>query len=197
MGMCDFGLGKRLTPVSPRPQGHEHECLIDWVESVVGTFRISQPGSSVATSLVSGEASRKHVGILDIRGQNFRMKSIPLTQVRSFVTTDVSLSDHRANLDPEDPKIDKKVEALLDEEVQLMMLSAREKRQELIQDAKAKGNDAASDASTLKYKLNNPKEVLVRIRVEHNGFTALNNQVSARMREDARNLTCASVGWYI
>jgi double-strand break repair protein MRE11 len=32
--------------------GHEHECLIDFHESVVGTFRITQPGSSVATSLV-------------------------------------------------------------------------------------------------------------------------------------------------
>jgi hypothetical protein len=39
--------------------GHEHECCIEPQESVVGTFRISQPGSSVATSLIAGEAVRK------------------------------------------------------------------------------------------------------------------------------------------
>ena len=49
--------------------GHEHECLIEFFESVVGTFRITQPGSSVATSLVAGEAARKKVGVLDILGK--------------------------------------------------------------------------------------------------------------------------------
>ena len=34
--------------------GHEHECLIDPSESLVGTFRIIQPGSSVAMSLSPG-----------------------------------------------------------------------------------------------------------------------------------------------
>jgi double-strand break repair protein MRE11 len=57
-------------------QGHEHECLIEFFESVVGTFRITQPGSSVATSLVSGEAARKKIGILDINGRNFRYEKL-------------------------------------------------------------------------------------------------------------------------
>ena len=35
--------------------GHEHECQIVPVEAGVGTFRVSQPGSSVATSLSAGE----------------------------------------------------------------------------------------------------------------------------------------------
>lgn len=168
---------KAHTSVFSLSQGHEHECLIEWVESVVGTFRISQPGSSVATSLVSGEAQTKQVGILDIRGQDFRMKPIPLTQVRSFVTTDVSLREHRDNLDAEDPNVDKKVTKVLEEEVELMMLSAQEKREELLRDALSKGNDAGEDDSPLRYKLQKPDEVLVRIRVEHNGFTALDNQV--------------------
>ena len=40
--------------------GHEHECLIDakWSESGK-PFYISQPGSSVATSLAEGEAVPK------------------------------------------------------------------------------------------------------------------------------------------
>jgi len=53
--------------------GHEHECDIEVTESVVGTFRISQPGSSVATSLVEGESMRK-------KNWNFRYtrRSIPI-----------------------------------------------------------------------------------------------------------------------
>jgi double-strand break repair protein MRE11 len=156
--------------------GHEHECLIEFFESVVGTFRITQPGSSVATSLVAGEAVRKKVGILDIQGKNFRLHAIPLTQVRSFVTTEVSLREHREDLDADDPKIDEKVTKLLEDEVRLMVLHAKEKMQQVHQEAKVAGNDAGDEDSPLKYKLAKPNEVLVRIRVEHSGFTTLNNQ---------------------
>lgn len=41
--------------------GHEHECLIKPTPSLVGGFYVSQPGSSVATSLVEGEAAPKQV----------------------------------------------------------------------------------------------------------------------------------------
>lgn len=42
--------------------GHEHECLIDpqYSESEKDIF-ISQPGSSIATSLCEGEAKHKYV----------------------------------------------------------------------------------------------------------------------------------------
>jgi double-strand break repair protein MRE11 len=153
--------------------GHEHECLIELFESVVGTFRITQPGSSVATSLVAGEAARKKVGILDIRGKQFRLHPVPLTQVRSFVTTEISLKQ-KAELDPDDPKIDSKVTAVLEEEVALMIMNAREKRTELIQDARDSFNSIKEE--DLKYRLQKPNEVLVRIRVDHQGFTTLNNQ---------------------
>lgn len=150
--------------------------MIEFFESVVGTFRITQPGSSVATSLVSGEAARKKIGILDIKGKNFRLHPVPLTQVRSFVTTELSLREYRADLDPDDPKIDSKVTKLLEEEVQLMVMSARDKWKEVLIDARAAGSDAGEIESALKYKLQRPEEVLVRIRVEHFGFSSLNNQ---------------------
>lgn len=130
----------------------------------------------MATSLVSGEAARKKVGIMDIRGKNFRLHPVPLTQVRSFVTTELSLREHRAELDPEDPKIDSKVTSVLEEEVQLMVLNAREKMNEVLRDARAAGSNAGDTDSPLKYKILGPDEVLVRIRVEHNGFSTLNNQ---------------------
>lgn len=150
--------------------------MIEFFESVVGTFRITQPGSSVATSLVAGEAARKKVGILDINGKNFRLHPVPLTQVRSFVTTELSLREHRANLDAEDPKVDAKVTQVLEEEVRLMILNAREKTQELIEDARLAGSDTTDDNCSLKYRILRPDEVLVRVRVEHMGFSTLNNQ---------------------
>jgi double-strand break repair protein MRE11 len=140
----------------------------------VGTFRITQPGSSVATALTGGEAVRKQVGLLEIKYNQFRLKSIPLTQVRSFVMGEVSLQDRRSTFDPEDPKIDKKITAFLEEEVNVLKHEAIDKYQNLLRDAAVAGN--AADTDKLKYKLQKPEEVLVRLKVEHSGYSTLNNQ---------------------
>jgi double-strand break repair protein MRE11 len=151
--------------------------LIEFFESLVGTFRITQPGSSVATSLVPGEAVQKKIGILDIKDKQYRLYPIPLTQVRTFVMTEISLREHRSNLDPSDPKIDEKLNKLLEEEVQLMIMGAKDKAKEQLSAARAAGNDAADASnSTLKYKLQKPEEVLVRLRVDHAGYATINNQ---------------------
>jgi double-strand break repair protein MRE11 len=162
--------------------GHEHECCIEPQESVVGTFRITQPGSSVATSLTAGEAERKHIGILDVRGQQFRLLPIPLTQVRSFMLGDLSLTQQR-RLDPEDPKVEQKVSKILEEKVRVLIHDAREKTQELLEAAKKAGNvlagmllDDEDDDFPLKNRVDKPDEVLVRLKVEHSGFSTLNNQ---------------------
>jgi len=156
--------------------GYEHECLIEPQESVVGTFRITQPGSSVATSLTAGEAVRKHVGLLDVRGKDFRLTSIPLTQVRSFLPGEVCLSRTQRNLDPEDPKIEDKVTRVLEGEVRLLVYEAREKHKDLRQQAKDCGNDPDELEEEIRFKLEQPDRVLVRLRVEHSGFSTLNNQ---------------------
>lgn len=39
--------------------GHEHECLIDPSRNEQQLFYVTQPGSSVATSLSPGEATKK------------------------------------------------------------------------------------------------------------------------------------------
>ena len=168
--------------------GHEHECDIELTESVVGTFRISQPGSSVATSLVEGESLRKKVAVLDVREGQFRLTSIPLTQVRSFVVSTVRLADV-PRLDPDDPKVDAKVSKVLEEKVRVLIHDAREKRRELLKDAKAGGNglarycekyDGGDNSSVgempLKHTLHKEDEVLVRLKVDHTGFAAVNNQ---------------------
>nr|XP_048332364.1 double-strand break repair protein MRE11 isoform X2 [Ziziphus jujuba var. spinosa] len=72
--------------------GHEHECLVDPQEVPGMGFHISQPGSSVATSLIDGESKPKHVLLLEIKGNQYRPTKIPLTSVRPFEYTEVDYS---------------------------------------------------------------------------------------------------------
>lgn len=54
-----------------------------------------QPGSSVATSLIPGEAVQKHVAILSVTGKDFKVDKIPLKSVRPFVTREIILAQDK------------------------------------------------------------------------------------------------------
>jgi double-strand break repair protein MRE11 len=75
--------------------GHEHECEIDPKKNPETGFHVMQPGSSVATSLVSGEAVQKHVAILNVTGKDFTVDKVPLKSVRPFVTREIVLASHK------------------------------------------------------------------------------------------------------
>ncbi|EED16923.1 meiotic recombination protein Mre11 [Talaromyces stipitatus ATCC 10500] len=75
--------------------GHEHECLIDPKLNPETNFHVMQPGSSVATSLVPGEAVTKQVSILSITGREFKSEPIPLKTVRPFVMKEIVLSEDK------------------------------------------------------------------------------------------------------
>ncbi|KAG5952419.1 Double-strand break repair protein mus-23 [Claviceps sorghi] len=75
--------------------GHEHECLIDPTQNPETGFHVMQPGSSVATSLVPGEAVQKHVAILSVTGKDFKVDKIPLKSVRPFVTREIVLAQDK------------------------------------------------------------------------------------------------------
>ncbi|KAL7432016.1 hypothetical protein ACHAXM_002960 [Skeletonema potamos] len=167
--------------------GHEHECNIDPAESLVGTFRVTQPGSSVATSLTAGEARRKQVGILDIRGQQFRLLPVPLSSVRAFAVGDVNLGEIARSqggvLDVEDPKVEERMGEVLAGEVEALIQKARDEAEQLRQDAEVAAQKSMAwedefdpDKRQRKYTIKNPEQVLVRLKVEHSGFTTLNNQ---------------------
>ncbi|KAI1809325.1 double-strand break repair protein mus-23 [Poronia punctata] len=72
--------------------GHEHECLVDPRHNPETGFHVMQPGSSVATSLVPGEAVAKHVAILSVTGREFKVKKHRLKTVRPFVTAEIFLA---------------------------------------------------------------------------------------------------------
>ena len=76
--------------------GHEHESLIEPRLNPEMNFHVMQPGSSVATSLMPGEAAPKHVAILSITGRDFKSEPIRLKSVRPFVMKEIVLSEDDA-----------------------------------------------------------------------------------------------------
>lgn len=72
--------------------GHEHDCRIE-EEEVGENVYVTQPGSSVATSLAEGESLQKRVGLLKINKTMFRIEPIVLKTVRPFFFEQVLLKD--------------------------------------------------------------------------------------------------------
>ena len=58
-------------------------------------FHVMQPGSSIATSLMPGEAVTKNVAILSITGREFKVDPIKLKTVRPFIMKEIVLSEEK------------------------------------------------------------------------------------------------------
>jgi double-strand break repair protein MRE11 len=147
--------------------GNEHQCEGETQQSAVGGFHIYQPGSSVATSLgyTESNAFPKKYGILEIiKGQKFRVTQHKYKQMRPFVFSNVALKDY---LDPHDPKISDKLAEFLRGRVIELITEARE--QSSIAEESYPGVD-------LTHRITNPTYVLVRLRVESDGFPSLHVQ---------------------
>lgn len=100
--------------------GHEHECLIDPTYNPERSFHVMQPGSSVATSLVPGEAKPKHVAIASITGREFKIEKIRLKSVRPFITKELVLATdkrtkHLAKVKDNRTKLTKELITIVDE----------------------------------------------------------------------------------
>lgn len=76
--------------------GHEHDCKIEPQKNPETGFFVMQPGSSIATSLIPGEAETKQIAIVSITGDEFQSEAIPLKTVRPFVTREISLKNEAA-----------------------------------------------------------------------------------------------------
>ncbi|XP_015161502.1 double-strand break repair protein MRE11 isoform X2 [Solanum tuberosum] len=113
-------------------------------------FHITQPGSSVATSLIEGESKQKHVLLLEIKGNQYRPTKIPLNSVRPFEYTEVVLKDE-PDIDPNDHSsilehLDKVVKKLIE-----------------------RSSQKANNGSVVKLPL-------VRVKVDYSGFMTINPQ---------------------
>uniref|UniRef100_A0A673HHF8 Double-strand break repair protein MRE11 n=1 Tax=Sinocyclocheilus rhinocerous TaxID=307959 RepID=A0A673HHF8_9TELE len=128
--------------------GHEHECKIAPVRNEQQLFYVTQPGSSVITSLSPGEAVKKHIGLLRVKGKKMNLQKIPLQTIRQFFIQDVTLSEHPDLFRPEQPNVMLKVMAFCQEKVEEMLEEAE--RQRL-------GNPLT------------PEKPLIRLRVDYSG----------------------------
>ncbi|KAL0886706.1 hypothetical protein Bca101_010689 [Brassica carinata] len=126
--------------------GHEHECLIDPQEVSGMGFHITQPGSSVATSLIDGESKPKHVLLLEIKGNQYRPTKLPLTSVRPFEYT-----EDEDDIDPNDQN------------------SILEHLDKVVRDLIEKASKKAVNRSDIQLPL-------VRIKVDYSGFMTINPQ---------------------
>lgn len=134
--------------------GHEHECLIDPRLNPETNFHVMQPGSSVATSLVPGEAVTKQVAILSVTGREFKCEPIPLKTVRPFAMREIVLSEEKGA-----QKLARKEDNRT--EVTRFLMTVVEK---LIEEAKVQWLEQQSDAAD-----DEERETLlplVRLRVE-------------------------------
>ncbi|XP_022609551.1 double-strand break repair protein MRE11 [Seriola dumerili] len=134
--------------------GHEHECLIAPSRNEQQLFYVTQPGSSVATSLSPGEATKKHIGLLRVKGRKMNLQKIPLKTVRQFFIQDVVLADYEDRFTPDTPQVTKKVEDFCYAKVVEMLEEAERER--------------------LGCPLT-PEKPLIRLRVDYSGgFEAFN-----------------------
>lgn len=132
--------------------GHEHECIIapKNAEDPNLSFYITQPGSSVATSLSEGESRPKHVGILKItKNKMFKIDKVKLKTVRPFYIEDVILKETEIDPTQED----------------MVMAYLVNKVEQLIEKAKREHTGSSRQ----------PDKPLIRLRVDYSdGFTAFN-----------------------
>uniref|UniRef100_A0A8C5K759 Double-strand break repair protein n=1 Tax=Jaculus jaculus TaxID=51337 RepID=A0A8C5K759_JACJA len=128
--------------------GHEHECKIGPTKNEQQLFYISQPGSSVVTSLSPGEAVKKHVGLLRVKGRKMNMEKIPLCTVRQFIMDDVILANHPQIFNPDNPKVTQAIQSFCLEKIEEMLESAERERI---------GNSRQ------------PEKPLIRLRVDYSG----------------------------
>ncbi|XP_060035649.1 double-strand break repair protein MRE11 isoform X2 [Erinaceus europaeus] len=128
--------------------GHEHECKIAPTKNEQQLFYVSQPGSSVVTSLSPGEAVKKHVGLLRIKGRKMNLQKLPLHTVRQFFMEDIVLSNHPDIFNPENPKVTQAIQSFCFEKIEEMLENAERERL---------GNPRQ------------PEKPLIRLRVDYSG----------------------------
>ncbi|XP_055840400.1 double-strand break repair protein MRE11-like [Episyrphus balteatus] len=136
--------------------GHEHDCRIEAEVNTKKNFFVTQPGSSVATSLAEGESLQKNVAILQILNKQFQIKPLPLKTVRPFIFESITLSDFSEEHGFDQADAAEKVQNL-----------AKEKMEEMIKRAGERLTDHPKQ----------PKLPLIRLRIIYNDEAQMFNAI--------------------
>lgn len=146
--------------------GHEHDCRIKEEWNAIKNFYVTQPGSTVATSLAHGESLPKHCALLQVYKKQFKLLPLKLETVRPFIFKTIVLSEEF--LEP--PSVNE-----------------HEKVQELL---KKKIYDLIDEAKTMRSgHPNQPELPLIRLSVffEHEGQDFNRNRFSQQFSELVAN----------
>lgn len=143
--------------------GHEHDCRIVPEQNEKHNFYVTQPGSSVATSLSEGEALDKHIGLLVIHGDKFKLEPIKLKTVRPFIFDSINLSDYYDELGLDEGEVITKVikldlflkSSIMNDRSFQIQTFVGDRIETMIDLAKQKLSDHP----------NQPKEPLIRLRI--------------------------------
>ncbi|CCF75462.2 double-strand break repair protein MRE11 [Babesia microti strain RI] len=156
--------------------GHEHESQRAPVKSATKNHRILQLGSSVRTSLIQSETLPKHVALLEVKLDSYKIYPIRLETVRPMIYRDIALKDY--DVLPQEKSIWDFLTIMIQN-----LLSERE-----VNDDKNVSTDNILTLSTLLSNLketNNENEFdriiekvhsmpLVRVKIDYTGFPTIN-----------------------
>ncbi len=137
--------------------GHEHECLIDPRYNPETFFHVMQPGSSIATSLVPGEAVAKHVAIVNVTGKEFTVEKHRIKSVRPFLSKEITLAT-----DKRFKGLEKQKENKHDITIELMEIV-----NEMIQEAKAEWLAVQAEDDEEELAGQETPLPLIRLKVEY------------------------------
>ncbi|XP_055324857.1 double-strand break repair protein MRE11-like [Sitodiplosis mosellana] len=129
--------------------GGESECRIQPEPINIDMherFYVSQPGSTVVTSMSEGESVEKQIAILYVSENKFMCQPVKLETVRPFVYKSINLQDYGDELDWNVGEAKTKIDELLDRNIN-----------ELIKQAKGKQTNNATQ----------PKLPLIHLRVSY------------------------------
>ncbi|OWZ42545.1 DNA repair protein (mre11) [Cryptococcus neoformans Tu259-1] len=180
--------------------GHEHDCRITPESVADKNYFITQPGSSVATSLAPGEAVPKHVGLLSIQGSQFQLEELPLKTVRPFELDEVVLS-YAAEQGAVDLNDRDSITSFLREQVEALILQAKKNWKErnngstknmmlpLIR-LKVETTDAKEMVNPVRFgqeyvnRVANPRDILQYYRKKKNERKVKNNPDMPNINDD-------------
>ncbi len=133
--------------------GHEHESFTEPVYNNEVGFHVYQPGSSVVTSLIQAESKAKHIGVLEVSLDRFRIVPVKLDSVRPFIYQQFELRSVSHMITKQDD-----VEKIIEEKIEEMLEEAEKSQEE-------KDPDNINSFSLAKKIL-----PLIRLKIEFSGY---------------------------
>lgn len=144
--------------------GHEHESIVTHTSRMDNEAYISQPGSTVATSLSEGEMALKHAVLLQVYQSNYSVTPVPLRTVRPFRLEHINLAE--LNIPA----------ANMVTELQLCDTIAQKLAEQINRVLQEIADDTCTDGSNPNARWTNNKLPLVRLKVNYTGYSVINSK---------------------